>query len=330
MKSKIRKLTVLLLVLALSLCALAPMALAVDEEPEIPAEEPTQADYSCTVTIPGRVEITGEKMPETSYTVTIEPVTEEAPMPEVTEFTTTETSEFSFGGIFYDVPDDYEYVIYQSDMPTDKHFTSDVRVYGLTVRVLNGEDGGLYAIYWLTVDNMDSKPDELVFTNTYFMPEPHIAVTKTATSKPTNGSFYVEGETITWKLTVANDGNVDLPDVAVVDSLTGDKWSIKTLAVGETKEFSASHKVTAAEAKAGKVANTVTAESTYKDPNANTPKEADMPVRGEATDTQKTGVPAVSPKTGDSANMALYIAVLAAAVTAVAIVVITRRKDERR
>lgn len=54
---------------------------------------------------------------------------------------------------------------------------------------------------------------------------PALTVDKTVTSRPTNGSTYALGETITWSITVTNSGNVGLEEVQVSDRLTyqGDK-----------------------------------------------------------------------------------------------------------
>lgn len=49
---------------------------------------------------------------------------------------------------------------------------------------------------------------------------PALTVDKTVTSRPTNGSTYALGETITWSITVTNSGNVTLKDIQVSDSLT--------------------------------------------------------------------------------------------------------------
>ena len=87
---------------------------------------------------------------------------------------------------------------------------------------------------------------------------PGLAITKATTSTPANGAKYVEGETIEYKLTVTNTGNVDLADVVVADELTGLSKTVASLAAGESKEFTTSYVVTAADAAAGTVENTAT------------------------------------------------------------------------
>ena len=68
-------------------------------------------------------------------------------------------------------------------------------------------------------------------------PNPHAVITKEATSKPANGEKYAVGERITFAVTVTNDGNVTLTNVAVTDELTGDKWTIESLKPGESETF---------------------------------------------------------------------------------------------
>ena len=68
-------------------------------------------------------------------------------------------------------------------------------------------------------------------------PNPHAVITKEATSKPANGEKYAVGERITFAVTVTNDGNVTLTNIAVTDELTGDKWTIESLKPGESETF---------------------------------------------------------------------------------------------
>ena len=108
---------------------------------------------------------------------------------------------------------------------------------------------------------------------------PALTVDKTVTSRPTNGSTYALGETITWSITVTNSGNVTLEDIQVSDSLTyqGDESGNKlsgtltppagfdgNLDRGESVTYTYSYQVT--EADLGKtLVNTATA--TGKDSN---------------------------------------------------------------
>ena len=102
---------------------------------------------------------------------------------------------------------------------------------------------------------------------------PHMTVVKTTTSTPRNGMAYALGETITYKITVTNDGNVDLTNVKVIDNkeglvkhgaglLTRDWPTLTLLAVGQTREFTASYTVTQNDLIAGNVVNDATATGT--------------------------------------------------------------------
>ncbi len=63
-------------------------------------------------------------------------------------------------------------------------------------------------------------------------PNGHLTVTKETTSTPENGAAYALGETITYKIVAANDGNLTLKNVVVTDDLTGDEWTIDFLETG--------------------------------------------------------------------------------------------------
>jgi uncharacterized repeat protein (TIGR01451 family) len=97
----------------------------------------------------------------------------------------------------------------------------------------------------------------------------HMMITKTTTSEPANGEAYVLGETITYEITVASDGNLTLTDITVTDELTGNTgdnaWTIDTLAPGESERFTAEYVVTEADVIAGSVKNVATVSGT--DPN---------------------------------------------------------------
>ena len=95
----------------------------------------------------------------------------------------------------------------------------------------------------------------------------HVTIEKETTSKPANGSKYVFGETITYKITVKNDGNLTVKDITVTDELTGDEWTIASLAPGASKEFTAKYVVTAADVLKGEVVNVATGKGTSPDPD---------------------------------------------------------------
>ena len=92
-----------------------------------------------------------------------------------------------------------------------------------------------------------------------------LTVTKETTSTPADGK-YVLDEVITYKVTVTNDGNVTLTDLEIVDELTGDTWTVTSLAPNASKVFTATHTVTVDDVVAGSVTNAVTA--TAVDPDS--------------------------------------------------------------
>lgn len=92
-----------------------------------------------------------------------------------------------------------------------------------------------------------------------------VVIVKTTTSTPANGTAYVPGETITYDIVVTNDGDTPLTDVVVTDEMTGDTWTLPSLASGATETFTTSYVVTEEDGKAGTVLNVVTVIG--KDPN---------------------------------------------------------------
>ena len=108
-------------------------------------------------------------------------------------------------------------------------------------------------------------------------PNPHMTITKTTKDVEKN-HIYKLGETISYVITVKNDGNLTLTDVTVEDALTGNAgenaWTIPTFAPGEEQTFETSYVVTEADVLAGKVINNVT--GTAKDPT--NPDEPKTPV----------------------------------------------------
>ncbi len=103
--------------------------------------------------------------------------------------------------------------------------------------------------------------------------EGHLTITKEAAGTPANGETYVLGETVTYNITAANDGNLTITDITVADELTGDEWTIESLAPGASESFTAAHVVTEADILAGSVVNVATATGTSPDPD-----EPDVPV----------------------------------------------------
>ena len=91
-------------------------------------------------------------------------------------------------------------------------------------------------------------------------PNPHITITKETTSTPASGGKYALGETIAYKITAKNDGNLTLTNVKVKDPLTEDEWTVAKLAPGESREFSADYTVKESDL-GGKVVNEASAEA---------------------------------------------------------------------
>ena len=145
--------------------------------------------------------------------------------------------------------------------------------------ILNGEVVNAATAEATSPDGKEPKVEGDQTTDKTDAPNPHMTVVKTTTSSPKDGrAAYALGDTITYKITVTNDGNVDLTDVKVVDNkeglvkdgaglLTGDWATISLLAVGQTKEFTASYTVTEKDIVAGHVVNDATAEGTSPDGN---------------------------------------------------------------
>ena len=122
----------------------------------------------------------------------------------------------------------------------------------------------------------------------------HLTIEKETTNKKENGAAFRPGETIEYRITVTNDGNLTITDITVTDELTGDKWTIDSLAPAEIKTYTASYKVTDADAEAGEVLNVAAATGTSPDPD-----EPEVPVEpGKDTEiVEPTPEPPVEKKT---------------------------------
>ena len=83
----------------------------------------------------------------------------------------------------------------------------------------------------------------------------------------------MSGEPITYKITVTNDGNLTITDITVTDELTGDGWTIDSLAPNAFETYEATYTVSKDDAEAGKVLNEATGKGTSPDPD-----EPDVPV----------------------------------------------------
>ena len=104
----------------------------------------------------------------------------------------------------------------------------------------------------------------------------HLTINKVTTSTPENGTGYALGETITYEITVVNDGNLTITDITVTDDLTGDEWTIPSLEPGAEETFTAEYVVTEADILAGSVKNVATATGTSPD-DPDDPDDPDEP-----------------------------------------------------
>ncbi|MDY2838418.1 MAG: hypothetical protein SOT60_10860, partial [Bilifractor sp.] len=106
----------------------------------------------------------------------------------------------------------------------------------------------------------------------------HMTISKVVTSTPKNGSKYVEGETVTYLITVTNDGTVTLTGLVITDDLTDEKWTADSLNAGDKLTFTTSYQVTKADAESGSVKNVVAGEAN----DLNTPDPGTATVTTEA------------------------------------------------
>ena len=110
---------------------------------------------------------------------------------------------------------------------------------------------------------IDNKDDETVTTEAK---DGKLVITKTTTSTPKENGKYALGETIKYQIVAKNAGNLTITNIKVTDELTGDAWTIKSLAPGKSETFTAQYTVTEKDILAGKVVNVATATGTSPDP----------------------------------------------------------------
>ena len=116
-------------------------------------------------------------------------------------------------------------------------------------------------------------------------PETHLTVNKVTTSQPFEGNAYTLDETITYEVTVTNDGNLTVEGVTVTDELAGailadgESAEVGTLTPGESATLHYSYTVTEADVLAGKVMNVATATGTSTNPD-----DPEVPVDPGATE----------------------------------------------
>lgn len=127
------------------------------------------ADRSCVVSIPVEVEETADFAADESFTIVLEAVGEDVPMPEQKEIIVKVGEKAEFGPITYTIPEDYQYRVYQKT-GNNKNFTYDKSIYIVTVRVVNDGMGGLAAEIWAIQDGSQNKTDKISFENIWTQP----------------------------------------------------------------------------------------------------------------------------------------------------------------
>ena len=102
-------------------------------------------------------------------------------------------------------------------------------------------------------------------------PNGALGVTKETTSTPKNGKTYALGETITYKITVTNTGNLTAKNIQVTDSLSAKEGqviaTIDSLAPGASQEIPFAYVVTEQDILNGKVVNEAAAKGETDDPD---------------------------------------------------------------
>ena len=136
-------------------------------------------------------------------------------------------------------------------------------------------------------------------------PKASIVVEKETTSTPANGKAYVLGETIKYSITVTNDGNLTLTNVVVTDEMTGDEWTVETLAPNASEEFTTEYVVTEEDILAGSVKNDVTA--TGNPPDDKIPDPEDDDEVEDPTDEPKASLKVTKETTSTPADGKAYV-----------------------
>lgn len=237
--------------------------------------------------------------------------------------TVTGNGEALFGEIIYSRVGVYTYTVYQI-AGNNPNCTYDSVVYALTVSVINGKDGGLTAIPFLTRPDSEYKWERADFVNQYYSDEGALTVIKSAnrgTAKP--------GEEIIYTLTATNNGNTPLYGIRIRDYIPeytlfrsiNDKygkfgsindrdhvtWFIPTLETGQSVTLSFTVLVDDCLPKNATVKNTALYEVTG-DPTPVPPNDPTDP--SAQTNRIDTPQPGNTPQTGDTSNIWLYIALI--------------------
>ena len=114
----------------------------------------------------------------------------------------------------------------------------------------------------------DDVTDEATVETTVVAKEAKLTVTKKTTSTALEGGYKL-GDTVSYKITVKNDGNVTITDITVTDERTGDEWTVDSLEPGAEQTFTTSTTVTEADILSGHILNDATA--TGSDPQDEEP-----------------------------------------------------------
>lgn len=144
----------------------------------------------------------------------------------------------------------------------------DSRTFSYTVTELDAEIGSVIN-YAYAVAYVDGKPTSLI-SNTASAPcgfpegdAPFgvltgLEITKVVESLPLNGSYFTEGETVAYKISYTNIGEMPLTDVMIYDAMGGlsEIATAETLNPGESRMCWFNYTVTAADAARGYIANT--------------------------------------------------------------------------
>nr|MBQ6241764.1 VaFE repeat-containing surface-anchored protein [Lachnospiraceae bacterium] len=143
-----------------------------------------------------------------------------------------------------------------------------------------------------------------------FAATPSLLTAKEVLSRPANGTAYTEGETVRYRLTVTNDGNVDLTGVTIDDALVGLHLVLESLKTGETWTRDVTYTVTREDADAGSILNVLTVTATD-------PEDPETPVTPPEKKVEVPTVPTVTPAPpvppmGDTESLIPYAAVFLA------------------
>ncbi len=144
----------------------------------------------------------------------------------------------------------------------------DSRTLSYTVTELDAEIGSVIN-YAYAVAYVDGNPTSLTSNSVTALcgfPEGEdpfgvltgLDITKAVESLPLNGSYYTEGETVTYKITYANSGELPLTDVMIYDAMGGmsEIATAEMLTPGESRVCWFNHTVTADDVARGYISNT--------------------------------------------------------------------------